>query len=273
MKMSDFRSLEFRESWLEKKCKICEKNFYIVPSFSHIECCSSECSYKWRSLKIKDSKNTPKSKLKTSRQQIERWSDPENRKDYSKKIKLAWERNKGKWITPELRERWSENCRQAQSLRAESQRSKRVEFKSNCFICSKLIIKKVSISRYNYLNSCKHHFCSNKCQGIHVLRECCKEPNHSEQYLYSVLQEIFPNEFVYSGNGQIMIANKCPDFINEKRKIIIELYGEYWHKKSEEEERKAIFKKFGYDTLIIWTLELKNLELLKERIKDFVEEI
>ena len=61
------------------------------------------------------------------------------------------------------------------------------------------------------------------------------------------------------------------------RKKLIELFGDYWHSKErtgiepKEHERKRIehFKQFGFDTLIIWEHELKDLNKVKNRIIQF----
>jgi len=49
----------------------------------------------------------------------------------------------------------------------------------------------------------------------------------------------------------------------------IELFGNYWHKAEEAEERKKIFAEYGFETLIIWENELKNEEAIIEKVKQF----
>ena len=72
-------------------------------------------------------------------------------------------------------------------------------------------------------------------------------------------------------------VNKNPDFINKNKDKIIEAFGSYWHTKKarvyEETEAGRIeyFKKYGFDTLIIWENELKNLDKVLEKIKNFDE--
>jgi len=84
-------------------------------------------------------------------------------------------------------------------------------------------------------------------------------PNKMECILQRILNVMFPGEWKYVGDGQVIISGKCPDFINVNgRKKIVELFGNYWHTPEEAEDRKAIFKRFGYETLIVWEHELKN---------------
>ena len=95
-------------------------------------------------------------------------------------------------------------------------------------------------------------------------------PNKPELHLQSLLNELYPNDFKYVGDGEVIIAGKCPDFINiNGKKQIIELYGDYWHRGEKEEDRIKIFEPYGYKTLIIWERELEDINRLKHKIKEF----
>lgn len=95
-----------------------------------------------------------------------------------------------------------------------------------------------------------------------------RKPNRKEKYLSSLLQEIFPNEWKYVGNGKLVINGKIPDFVNVNgKKQIIELYGEYWHKGADTHTREKLFAEFGYETLIIWEHELNNPIKVLAKIK------
>ena len=95
--------------------------------------------------------------------------------------------------------------------------------------------------------------------------------NKLEQSLDNLLQTHFPNEWKYVGNGQIFIARKVPDFLNiNGKKKLIELFGNYWHKKEDEFKRKNHFAKYGFKTLIIWEDELKQQpKMVIEKIRGF----
>jgi len=104
------------------------------------------------------------------------------------------------------------------------------------------------------------------------------KPNQIEKQLDKLLQELLLNEYKFVGDGQFILAGKCPDFVNVNgQKKIIELYGDYWHgeertgrtKEEEEQQRIDCFAQRGYRTLIIWQHELKNLDLVKQRILEF----
>lgn len=95
------------------------------------------------------------------------------------------------------------------------------------------------------------------------------QPNKWELQLLDILQE-FDNTFEFIGDGRTQqIAGKWPDFINGDNKLV-EFFGEYWHKYQEESERIEHFKKNGYDCLIIWGRDMKNLNTLQIKIGGFL---
>jgi G:T-mismatch repair DNA endonuclease (very short patch repair protein) len=104
--------------------------------------------------------------------------------------------------------------------------------------------------------------------------------NTKEKKLMTLLNE----DFKFVGDFSIWIDGKNPDFINEERKMVIEHFGSYWHGEkfrqsiddfstNEEHELQRIqhFEKNGYKCLVIWEHELKDIDKLKEKIKNFME--
>lgn len=80
------------------------------------------------------------------------------------------------------------------------------------------------------------------------------------------------NEWKFTGDFSFMINGKNPDFTNiNGQKKLIELFGDYWHKDDNPQDRIDVFKPFGWDTLIIWERELKDIKQLKRKIFDFCE--
>ena len=68
----------------------------------------------------------------------------------------------------------------------------------------------------------------------------------------------------------MILSGKIPDFVNVNgKKKLIELYGDYWHRNDNPQDRINLFKKFGWDTLVVWEKELKDEILLKEKILEF----
>ena len=102
------------------------------------------------------------------------------------------------------------------------------------------------------------------------------KPNKSEKKLIELInQNNLP--YKYTGNGDFIIGKKCPDFVNVNgQKKIIELFGEWWHLKKPdipynrtEFGTKAIYSQYGFKTLVIWESELKDMDKVLERIKNF----
>lgn len=97
-----------------------------------------------------------------------------------------------------------------------------------------------------------------------------RRPNKQEDYLMNLLENLYPKEWKYVGNGEVIIEGKNPDYINiNGKKKIIELFGNRWHEKKEEKERIDIFAKYGYKTLIIWSSELSSKKKLLNKLNNF----
>jgi len=59
-----------------------------------------------------------------------------------------------------------------------------------------------------------------------------KSPNKSELKLQTILNKLFPKEYKFVGNGQVVLGGKLPDFINVNgQKKIIEMFGTFYHSK------------------------------------------
>lgn len=102
-----------------------------------------------------------------------------------------------------------------------------------------------------------------------------KSPNKQELLLYKYLNVWLSKQYKFVGNGKFNINGKCPDFIDFKNKRIIELFGDYWHKDETTNsinKRIRLFKKYGYDTLIVWGNELNDINNLKKKILKFLKE-
>jgi len=104
----------------------------------------------------------------------------------------------------------------------------------------------------------------------------CISPNKPETSVLSVLNELYPDEWKFTGDGQVIIDGLNPDFVNTNgKKLIIEVFGDYWHRQGVKpyrvnEGRVDVYARYGYRTLIVWEKETKNVELLKQKIQEFV---
>lgn len=102
------------------------------------------------------------------------------------------------------------------------------------------------------------------------------KPNNKEKILINLFSEHkLPYKFV--GDWQFWVGDKNPDFIStDGQKKIIELFGDYWHKQKKnipysqtEEGTRQIYSNLGFEVLIIWESEMKDLEEVLKKIKSF----
>jgi len=131
----------------------------------------------------------------------------------------------------------------------------------------------------------QHVFCSEECRKkwqSEFQKELWKNPeiarkrrrkhipNNFELRGIRIIQNYqLPYKFV--GDGKVSINGLCPDFIaTDGKKKIIEFFGEPYHEPkntwlenipwgNQEFGRKALFSQLGYDTLILWYSEIKNM--------------
>jgi len=95
-----------------------------------------------------------------------------------------------------------------------------------------------------------------------------------ELEIYKIINIACPNQYIHNSKTKdILIDHKRPDFINTiNPKKLIEFFGHYWHNDEDETERLNMFKKYGYDTLVIWDTDFKNksVEELITKIRKYV---
>jgi len=104
------------------------------------------------------------------------------------------------------------------------------------------------------------------------LRSCGLKPNKKETKLNNLLTSNLPNEYQINVRADVMtLGGKIPDFVNVNgKKKLIELYGDFWHKNNDPEDRINYFKQFGWDTLVIWEHELDEPNILA-KITNFTD--
>jgi very-short-patch-repair endonuclease/ribosomal protein S14 len=129
----------------------------------------------------------------------------------------------------------------------------------------------------SYPSNTKRRFCSLRCwlewlrnvrkispdNRRKMLSSLMKRPTRPERKLMEIIRK---NNLTlkYVGNGECIIGGLNPDFIDEKHKLIVEVFGRYWHspqnsrKTQWETVRRAIFRKFGYKMCVIWEDEVDN---------------
>lgn len=106
------------------------------------------------------------------------------------------------------------------------------------------------------------------------------KPNKIETIIMEILDEHYPYEWSYVGDGTLVVGGKCPDFSrNHGHNHLIEFFGSYWHQGENEQDRIEHFRKHGYETIVIWEHETDNksnqeiYELIDSRLKLLPEKI
>lgn len=95
------------------------------------------------------------------------------------------------------------------------------------------------------------------------------KPNKTELKFQKLLDKHFSNKWKFVGDGKLIIGGKCPDFANiDGRKNLIELFGCYWHKGENPQNKVNHYKKYGFKCIVIWENELNNEEQLIQKIEN-----
>lgn len=120
----------------------------------------------------------------------------------------------------------------------------------------------------------KRYFCKYKCfsefwkKNIHpiMLRRRRARPSNLEFAMKKIVSRF---GFVYTGTGEFLVGSKNPDFVHKKKKLIVEVFGDYWHHDKEVVPRKKYFRQRGYKCLIVWGSELKDEKAVTSKVFRF----
>lgn len=86
----------------------------------------------------------------------------------------------------------------------------------------------------------------------------CRRPTSPEQLVI----DFNISSLWYCGNGKFWIKIDGhwlnPDFKVHGKKKGVEVFGSYWHKGEDPQDRIDLFKKAGYECLVIWENDLKK---------------
>lgn len=113
---------------------------------------------------------------------------------------------------------------------------------------------------------------------------CKTGMNKCETIVFKLIEDLYPEQYKYTGDFNFWIGRKNPDFLCLRKKKVIEHFGIWWHgtkitgksKEDHEKERIEYFKKYGYNCLIIWEDEIKSgksLYNIKNNLNDVKNKI
>lgn len=91
-------------------------------------------------------------------------------------------------------------------------------------------------------------------------------PNKPECILLDLIK---PFGFKFVGGGQFHIGNMVPDFWNGDHQVV-EMFGDWWHRDDNPQNRINAFAEYGYKCLVIWQSELKNPIDVVTKVQEFV---
>ena len=120
-----------------------------------------------------------------------------------------------------------------------------------------------------------------------------KSPNECEKLLFSIVNNLFPNQYLLNTKGEhIRLKSKAPDIVNLQEKKCIEHYGDRWHGNTEywkvtgttlvdglslkeihtrDKKRIKLLESLGWKVLIVWEHELKDISKLGDKLIKFHE--
>ncbi len=138
------------------------------------------------------------------------------------------------------------------------------------------VVAKIKVSGKRFWESMTPEQRANRLTSI--AKGANRRPNIPEKSIECVLSRLYPGQWKYVGDGDVIINGRNPDFINTNgKKLIIEMFGDYWHTQRvrcyEETEagRIAVYASYGYKTLVVWERDTKDNSKLEGIIADFVE--
>ena len=135
---------------------------------------------------------------------------------------------------------------------------------SRCPSCSKKISATLKWQDSHY-----------RVQQIHkILSGATRFPNKLELRFGQILSQLFQDRFQYCGNGSRIIAGYSPDFVDLSHKLVIELYGDFWHRYTQERDSQRLQKieQSGYRVLVVWEHEVVELTNLIKKLENWVNE-
>lgn len=92
-----------------------------------------------------------------------------------------------------------------------------------------------------------------------------------ESYLDSIEYTGDRSKWVKFKDGTV----KNPDFIIKNQRVVIEVFGDYWHKGEDPNILIRNYNEIGYDCLVLWESDIKSRthESIKELIDSFINQL
>jgi len=275
------------------KCDYCGKEFYRPPSNvrgDHVFC-SRECAINFRRVTLKCPvcgkafvrlKSRVKGKVSfCSRECMLKWNRGEKHPNYRRITKICPICGREFEVTPSRDRKFcSHDCMKKwlkETRKGNRNPNYRPKVIAKCLVCGREF--------ETYPSNKDRKFCSWDCwlwwlknvrkitedNRKKMLKSLLKRPTKPEMKLIEIIKKNkIPLQYV--GDGKLIIGGLNPDFINLENRIIVEVFGKYWHDPKRarptqrEDVRRRIFNKLGYDLVVIWEDELEDEQLVIDKI-------
>lgn len=177
------------------------------------------------------------------------------------------EAQKEVWASLSLEDRFKRSMADAESLRGSTQSLETRQARS---VAMKGLIRskenRENLSKAKGLAWTNPEFKDKMIKAL--LSGSLKRPNRLELAFRDLLDLFFPEEWIYTGNGSLVIGGLNPDFCHRTKKKVIEVFGLYWHgpeiTDKTEDQRISKLKSLGYDCLVVWENEVGRLDILDQ---------
>lgn len=252
--------MEKRIAWNKGETKKCNNSYCIKIIPLYRKYCSQDCYWiskkgciPWNKDKV--DVYSEETRQKMSESQKERFTNGNSP-------------NKGKKLTEEIKQKIRIG-KLGQKQKKETKSKIAISMKGNV-VWNKGLTKKMNSKILEHSIIMK-----NKWNDPHFVKTVLisnqTKPNKAEVFLQNIINSLFfEGQFHLNVLADEIVGGKIPDFIDKTNNKIIELYGDYWHRGQDPKDRINYFKTYGYDTLVIWESELKNVINLKTKLMEFV---
>ena len=233
-------------------CQVCKSFFLVKYKSSRKKTCSKECKKELNRQKAIEQFSDPSARKAHSDNAKKMHRDPDYRKNYEKGIKNrpSYEGEGNPTFGLKRDRKWRKNISVA--------KKGRMKYKSwDEIMDPKTVARR---RRQNALNAARMN---------------ASNPNTGSEFERKIAAMLHPPQFAH--NEQI--DQYVVDFLNEENKLVIEIYGDYWHCNptifppdhinktlnmtaqevwDHDRERKAALERLGYTVLVFWEKDLKK---------------
>jgi G:T-mismatch repair DNA endonuclease (very short patch repair protein) len=131
----------------------------------------------------------------------------------------------------------------------------------NCLVCDKIFY-----AEKNQIKKGLGKYCSLSC-ATKARMHNAKPKKTKPELIFEEMCIMYNLPFHFIGDGSLWLGNSNPDFIHNTRKLVCEIFGDYWHSPllnknirytSTLDGRRKQLKAEGYNLIVFWESDLKR---------------